>query len=96
MEVDSVKNTLLISLPMPIVPLPYMQTVATNHPEHKSGSSQQLLHFGGIAHTRWGEKPLAVALQGDVRQQAGEQVIKTSGKGSEGGTLTVRWRFAVQ
>jgi hypothetical protein len=54
------------------------------------------LNFAGMGGTRWGDKPITVALKGDLRQQSGEQVVKLGGEGSEGGQLKIHWRFTTQ
>ena len=90
LEVDSVKQTLMIALPIPLNPLSYQQTVRTDDPEEKSGTTTQSMLFPRDV------KPITVALAGDGRDESGQQVIKLSGKAEEGGTLTLRWHFKAQ
>jgi len=90
LEVDSVKKTLMIALPIPLNMLSYQQTVKTDDPEEHSGTVAKSMGFPSEV------KPITAALMGDGRDQSGEQVIKLSGKAEEGGTLTVRWHFKVQ
>ena len=85
-EVDAVKNTMMMRLPIPLMPLPYTQIVVTNRPEEKSGTTQLMANFPPAI------KPITVALKGDVKNQSGTQTLKMAGQGSEGGTLTVKWR----
>jgi hypothetical protein len=61
------------------------------------GPQQKLLRYrvnaaGGIMN----EKPFTVPLKGGWRSQQGEQVMNLKGEFGDAGTLTVRWRFAVQ
>jgi hypothetical protein len=90
LEVDVVKNTLFIVLPAPMNVLSSTQIVTTDFSEEKSGTSQMSLRFPGEM------KPLTVALAGDLQHQSGTQSIKMNGKGGEGGTLLVKWRFSIQ
>ena len=102
-ELDSEKNTLTVTLPVALSMLPYTETIVTDEPEgtHDTptpkGPQQKLLRYrvnaaGGIMH----EKPFTVPLKGGWRSQQGEQVVKLKGSFGDEGTLTVRWRFAVQ
>jgi hypothetical protein len=102
-EVDAGKNTLTVTLPVPMFLLPYTETITTNEPEgtHDTptpkGPQQKQLSFrvnaaGGITH----DKPITVALKGGWRSQTGEQVVALKGEFGDAGTLTVRWRFIVQ
>lgn len=102
-EVDAGKNTITVSLPVPLVPLPYTETITTDEPEgtHDTPTPkgpQKKSHWfrvnadGDAMH----DKPLTVALKGGWRSQAGEQVVALKGEFGDAGTLTVRWRFNVQ
>ncbi len=99
-EVDTVKNTLTVMLPVPLFALPYTETITTDEPEgtHDTptprGPQQKLLRFrvdaaGNVTH----DKPFTVPLQGGWRSQAGEQVVMLKGEFGDAGKLTVRWRF---
>lgn len=99
-ELDAVKNTLTVTLPVPML-LPITETITTD--AHESGTptpkgpQQKLQGFrvnaaGDYAH----KTPFTVPLKGGWRSQAGEQVLNLKGNFGEGGTLTVRWRFSVQ
>lgn len=90
LEVDTVKKTLMIALPIPLNVLPYQQTVKTDDPEEHSGAAAKSMSFPLEV------KPITATLAGDGRDQTGEQVIKLSGKAEEGGTLTIRWHFKAQ
>jgi hypothetical protein len=87
-EVDGLKNTVVMRLPTPLMPLPYSQTLTTNSPEEKSGTTQSVSVFPGEI------KPITIALTGDLKSQSGTQSFKIDTKDREGGTLTVKWRFA--
>jgi len=96
-EVDTAKNTLTVALPVPLLPLPYTETITTNEPDGardtptpKGPQSKQLV-FRTSADGN--NKPFTVALKGGWRSQSGEQVAQVKG---EDGKLTVRWRFQVQ
>ncbi|MDP2371458.1 hypothetical protein [Rhodoferax sp.] len=102
-EVDAGKNTLTVGLPVPMILLPYTETITTDEPEgtHDTptpkGPQAKLHSFrvsasGGAVH----DKPLTVALKGGWRSQSGEQVALLKGEAGNAGKLTVRWRFNVQ
>ena len=102
-ELDAVKNTLTVVLPVPLFPLPYTETITTDEPEgtHDTptpkGPQQRSLHFrvsatGGAMH----DKPLTVPLKGGWRSHSGEQVVMLKGEFGNAGKLTVRWRFEVK
>ena len=85
-EVDSTGKTLTVVLPVPLSLLPYTETVSTNQPDEKSGTSKQLLRFPPDD-----LKPVKVALKGDGRDQSGTENIPVPN-----GTLTVRWKFTAR
>jgi hypothetical protein len=87
-EVDALKNTVVMRLPTPLMPLPYSQTLTTNSPEEKSGTTQTVASFPGEI------KPITVALTGDLKNQSGTQSFKINSKDGDSGTLTVKWRFS--
>ena len=102
-EIDMVKNTLTVQLPVPLFPLPYIETITTDEPEgtHDTptprGPQQKSRSFGVNAKSgATNDKPFTVPLKGGWRSQSGEQVITQTGEFGEGGQLTVRWRFVVQ
>jgi hypothetical protein len=84
-EVDSTGKTLTVVLPVPLFPLSYTETIKTNSPDQKSGTSQELLGFPKDV------KPITAALNGDGRDQSGTETIKAGE-----GTLTVRWKFTAR
>jgi hypothetical protein len=89
-EVDALKNTVVMKLPVPVMPLPYSKTTTTNSPEEKGGTTQTIASFPGEV------KPITVTLTGDLSNHSGTQTFKIDTKDREGGTLTVKWRFAPQ
>ncbi|HUQ24919.1 MAG TPA: hypothetical protein VM140_04555 [Burkholderiales bacterium] len=93
-EVDTGKNTLTLRLPVPLLALPYTETITTDEPsrsEDPKGPQKKRHNF------RVGsDKPLTVALKGGWRSQSGEQVVPLKGEFGDTGNLTVRWRFNVQ
>ena len=99
-EVDTEKNTLTVALPVPLLPLPYTETITTNEPDGardtptpKGPQSRQLMFRTA---TDGNNKPLTVALKDGWRSQSGEYVLTTKGTLADGGKLTVRWRFIAQ
>ncbi len=99
-EVDTAKNTLTVTLPAPILPLPYTETITTDEPDGardtptpKGPQSKQLV-FRTTADGN--NKPFTVPLKGDGHNQSGEQVVQLKGSFGDAGKLTVRWRFVSQ
>ena len=90
-EIDSAGKTITVVLPIPLMALPYTQTVKTDDPEEKSGTSQGSLRFPSST-----PRTIRVALQGDGRDQSGTEVTKLTGAAGEGGTLTVRWKWTAK
>lgn len=90
-EVDSTGKTLTVVLPVPLFPLTYTETVKTNSPDKKSGTSQGMLRFPPND-----MKPVKVALKGDGRDQSGTETIPIPGTAGSAGTLTVRWKFTAR
>jgi len=96
-EVDTAKNTLTVTLPVPLSPLPYTETITTNEPDGardtptpKGPRSKQMV-FRTSADGN--NKPFTVALKGGWHTQSGEKVVRVKG---DSGKLTVRWRFQAQ
>jgi len=96
-EVDVEKETLAIRLPGPSGGLSYKQTVVTNEPGAKSGTTTEMMIWppSGMDHKEVTDalSGIVVALKGNGRDQSGEEVIKLSGEAEESGTLKVRWHF---
>ena len=86
-EIDSVGKTLMIRLPVPIGVLSYRETMTSDHPERKTGTTTKSIRFPPEL------KPVTASIKGDVRDQSGEQTMKLAGKAEDGGTLTIRWRL---
>jgi len=92
LDVDSEKKDLYIAgLPHPLVPMMFAQSVTTDHPEHKSGTTQ--VPFGGFQKVKG---PWSAPLANDRKSAGGTQQVKMTGADGEGGTLTITWRFALQ
>lgn len=96
-EVDLVKKTLTLALPVPLMPLPYTETITTDEPAGthsvptpKGPQPRQLAFRTGAA-----AQAVTLPLAGSWRSQAGERVIPIDGQAGEGGRLTVRWRLAL-
>jgi len=90
-EVDSAGKTMTVVFPVPLMALPYVQTLKTDDPEEKSGTSQGSLRFPSVTPTT-----IRVALKGNGRDESGTQETKVQGAGGEGGTLTVRWTWTAK
>ena len=90
LEIDGEKKEIYIMLPVPLVALGYTKQVTSDFPDEKSGTSQAEARFPGQL------KPMTAAITGDLRNASGTQTIKVSGAEGEGGTLTVKWQFALQ
>jgi hypothetical protein len=90
-EIDSTGKTTTAVLPVPLIPLPYVQTVKTDDPEEKSGTSRGSLRFPSVM-----PRTIRVALKGAGRDESGTEVMKTQGAAGEGGTLTVRWKWTAK
>lgn len=96
-EVDSGAKSIALALPLPIMPLPVKETVATDHPEQKSGESARMIPFPASGAV----KPITVALKGTALEQSGVYTIRIKGASDnqrtlektapEDGVLTVRW-----
>lgn len=97
-EIDAQKQTLFLRLPVPMSPLPYTEIVTTDEPQHTKGKpsarlqSNKALDFRALRNLA----PLTVALKGDWRSQHGELIVPVKGDGTDGGMLTVRWRFTAE
>ncbi len=90
LEIDSERKEIYIMLPLPLVGVGYTQQVTSDFPDEKSGTSKGEARFPGML------KPMTAAITGDLRNASGKQTIKMSGAEGEGGTLTVKWQFALQ
>jgi hypothetical protein len=98
-ELDVEQNTLTVMLPIPLAPLPYTETINTDEPEgtHETptpqGPQPQLLSFQVSPGGSSGDAAITVAINGDWRNQSGEQVVAMGGQLGESGKLTIRWKF---
>jgi hypothetical protein len=102
-ELDSAKSTLTVTLPVALAALPYTETIVTDEPEGthdtptpKGPRQKQMFYRVTASGAGMQDKPFTVPLKGGWRSQQGEQVMKLKGSFGDEGTLTVRWRFAVQ
>jgi hypothetical protein len=91
LEVDSQKKDVLIKLPIPLSALTYSRQVTSDFPDEMSGTSP------GILPAMFGQqKSITAVISGDLRSASGTQAFKIDGAGGEGGTLIVKWQFALQ
>ncbi|HYJ42191.1 MAG TPA: hypothetical protein VEW08_15465 [Steroidobacteraceae bacterium] len=90
-EVDSTGRDMVLQLPMPAVPLPITRTVTTTmiDDDAKGGPT-----FASLWPSN--SKPVTVAIPGDLKIVSGTQTTTVPGSQSEGGTLTVNWKFTRQ
>ena len=100
-ELDTEKNTLSLMLPIPLAPLPYIETITTDEPEgtHETptptGPQPQLLSFEVSPGSSTQEAAITLDIKGDWRNQSGQQVLAMGGQLGESGNLTVSWKFEV-
>ena len=98
-EIDSVKNTLTLQLPVPGA-LPYAETITVGAgvaPAANGATQKQLRYRVSARDDGTFEKNLTVPLKGGWRShQSGEQVVMLKGESGDAGQLTVRWRLNVQ
>lgn len=88
-EVDTTGRDIMLTLPMPLMPLPITKTVTTTiiDDDHKSGP--------GFAKP-WmvpANKPITVALPADLKSVSGTKTYPIKGDQAEAGTLVVKWQF---
>jgi hypothetical protein len=97
-ETDAQKKTLAIQLPLPTGVVSYKQTIVTDEPGQKSGTTTQSMMWPqqDMDHKQIADAVngvIVVALKGNGRDQSGEKVVKLSGEAEESGTLKIRWHF---
>lgn len=97
-EVDRVRQTITLVLPVPLMPLPYTETITTDEPAgtHSTptpkGPQPRQLAMRTSAGSA-SAQPMTVPLQGSWRSQTGERVVQLAGQAGESGRLTIRWRL---
>jgi hypothetical protein len=93
LEVDSRNKDMFVTLPMPLAPLPYTQTVTTTVPWDEGAGTTKEVSSGWMA--KASEQGL-VAIPGDLKTLSGTQTYKVEGHEEAAGTLTVKWTFTRQ
>jgi len=88
-EVDAQKKDIVMTLPVPMVPLTCNREVKSDFPDEPSGSSQCMAQIGGS------NKPLTIAIPGDLKNLSGTEQVKADGAEGEGGTVTIQWTLTV-
>jgi len=88
LEVDSTGRDIVLNLPMPLVPLPVTRTVTTTMIDDDAKGGPTFVSLGSSAN-----KPITVAIPGDLKTLSGTKTITIPGNQAEGGTLTVTWQF---
>lgn len=96
-EVDTVKNTFTVLLPLPLNMLPIEQTIATDEPERlkENGKRSTQLDSGLLAFKPIAQ-PTTIALKGSARSQSGTQTYDMTDAAGNAGKLSVRWSFAAR
>jgi hypothetical protein len=89
-EVDAQKKDIVMTLPMPMMPLSYNRVVKSDFPDEASGSSQ------GYMQMKFDSKPLTITIPSDLKNLSGAETMKVDGVEGEGGTLTMKWQLVVQ
>jgi hypothetical protein len=89
-EVDAQKPDMVVTLPVPLGPMNYTQTVVTTVPGEKSVTQPAVMSpwMAQIA-----KEPITVAIPSELRTVSGTKEIKLPGTFDEGGTVQVRWTF---
>jgi hypothetical protein len=88
-EVDSTGRDMMLTLPMPLAPLPITKAVTTTiiDDDTKGGPGVAPLW------TMPANKPITVAIPAGIKSVSGTKTIAIPGNQSEAGTLTVNWKF---
>lgn len=98
-ELDMNKKTVTVRVPIPLLPLPIIENIITDEPEGthdvptpKGPHKITKMFIGGDGGMK-GTLDFTLPLQGDWRNQSGEQVVTIKGALAEGGKLKIRWTF---
>ncbi len=88
-EVDSTGRDMMLTLPMPLAPLPITKAVTTTiiDDDAKGGPGVAPLW------TMPANKPITVAIPANIKSVSGTKTIAIPGSQAEAGTLTVNWKF---
>lgn len=96
-EIVSSAKSMALMLPLPTMPLPVEETVATDHPEQKSGENARVIPFPANGAV----KQITVTMNGATVEQSGVYTVNIKGASDnsrtlektapEDGVLTVRW-----
>lgn len=108
-EVDAQGKTLIMRLPVSNVPLAYLRTFTSTHPEDAASVGVQpaqlmfpgalelpLSHVSQPISVAVAMRPLEVAVPGDALASSGTQTLEGKGDMNERVKLTIAWRLAVQ
>ena len=89
-EVDSTGRDMMLTLPMPLAPLPITKAVTTTiiDDDAKGGPG-----FASLW-TMPANKPITVTIPASIKSVSGTKTIAIAGNQAEAGTLTVNWKFA--
>jgi hypothetical protein len=88
-EVDSTGRDMMLTLPMPLAPLPITRAVTTTiiDDDTKGGPGVAPLW------TMPANKPITVAIPAGIKSVSGTKTMAIPGSQAEAGTLTVNWKF---
>jgi hypothetical protein len=90
LEVDSSGKDMVVALPVPIMPVGYTKTLATNIPDDEKGGVTKGLAPNWLAPAA---KQFIVKIAGGLNSAAGTQTFKLTGEEGEGGTVIAKWKF---
>lgn len=100
-ELDSVKGTLMLTLPMPMNALAFEEKVVSDDPETKNGTASKVIY---VPPMKEGAKTLTLPVKGALVGQSGTEKVAIKGAtggdrtlnetAGEDGTLTIRWSIS--
>ena len=100
-EFDSVKGTLILTLPAPMNALPFNETVESDDPETETGTEAKVIYMPPMKEAA---KTLTIPVKGAMAGQSGMEKIAIKGSSGgdatlnpsagEDGTLTIRWTIS--
>ena len=91
LEVDAQNKDIVITLPVPLTPLGYKQTVVTTVPGESNVVRDTVMTATMYSHA---SEPMTVAIPSGLASLSGKKTIPLDGKYEEGGVLTITWAFA--
>jgi hypothetical protein len=80
---------MVLSLPVPLAPLGYKQSVTTTIPDEQGTTKETVMGAWMMS----AAKPMTVSIPGSVVTMSGTKTIQVEGDGAERGTIYVSWQF---